>query len=636
MNKAYVVMGVSGSGKTAVGKKLARELAYYFYDGDDFHSAENVAKMSRGEALTDDDRLPWLESLRNLLQENLALGKPSILACSALKKSYRDIIRQAGEVEFIYLKGDYEMILDRMTKRQHFMKPEMLQGQFETLEEPENAITIDVSKDLEAVVADILTEINKLGKTMEKWQLNPNRFFGSEAKQQGLAAEIYHHIKDLPIVSPHGHVPPEWLSDEDFRFKSAAELFVIPDHYILRMLHSQGIPLANLGVKTQDGSWFEADHRKIWQIIADNFYLFAATPTGTWIKDALINVFGIELSLNAANADFIYDLLQEKIQTKEFSPRALFNKFNIEYLATTDAATDSLEHHKKLHDEGFGNIIPTFRPDAVVDLKNENWHENIAKLSELSGIEVVDYDSFILALQNRREYFLAMGATASDHGAETAYTESLSSGELAGVWARAQSNQTTQEDAKRFTAHMLIEMAKMSIDDGLVMQLHVGSYRNHDYANFLKHGRDIGADIPIRAEWTKNLRPLLNKFGNSSKFSLIVFTLDESSYSRELAPLAGYYPALKLGPPWWFFDAPKGMERYLNAVVETAGFYNLAGFNDDTRAFAGIPARHDIWRRAVSKFLAANTLDGFIDYAESLKLAHGLAYVFAKNSYHLD
>lgn len=636
MEKAIVVMGVSGSGKTTVAKKLAKKLNYFFYDADDFHPKANIEKMSRGVPLNDDDRLPWLESLRDLLQKNLKFGKPTIMACSALKKSYRDILRQAGKVKIVYLKGDFETIYSRMQERKHFMKPEMLKSQFADLEEPNNAIEIDISADLGTVLSKTLAALSNENTGFEKWQLNENRYFSNIPKQQLLATEIYNHIKDLPIVSPHGHVPPEWLADEDFRFASPAELFVIPDHYILRMLHSQGIPLASLGVKTIDGSPFETNHRKVWQIFAQNFYLFRATPTGIWIKDELFNVFGIDLKLNASNADRIYDLLQQKIQTAEYSPRALFKKFDIEYLATTDAATDSLEQHKKLRVDGITNIIPTFRPDAVVNLETENWHGSIAKLSQLSGIDVIDYDSFILALKNRREYFISLGATATDHGVETAFTDTLSPSELAGVWARAQSKQTTKEDAKRFTAHMLIEMAKMSIDDGLVMQLHVGSYRNHDQAGFLKHGRDIGADIPIKAEWTKNLRPLLNKFGNNPKFSIIVFTLDESAYTRELAPLAGYYPALKLGPPWWFFDSAKGMERYLNSVVETAGFYNLAGFNDDTRAFASIPARHDVWRRVLSKFIAANTLDGSIDFADSLELAYDLAYKQAKQSYNLS
>ncbi len=635
MEKYLLIMGVSGSGKTAVAKSLAQKLNYYFYDADDFHPKANIAKMAAGEALNDDDRQPWLESLRDLLKRNIDLSKPTVLACSALKKPYRDLLRQAGDIQFIYLQGDFETIYSRMQKRLHFMKAEMLESQFNDLEEPVDAIKIDISQDLDSVVLASLNALSQASDKKQNWSLSKKRFLGSETKQRDLAFEIYNHIKDLPIVSPHGHVPAEWLSDKDFRFASPAELLIIPDHYILRMLHSQGIPLANLGVKTTDGSWFETEHRKIWKSFAENFHLFRATPTGIWLKDELINVFDIDLKLNSGNADAIYDLLQEKIQSLEYSPRALFKKFNIEYLATTDAATDSLEHHKKLRRDGFENIIPTFRPDNVINLDTENWQENIISLSELSAIDVIDYDSFILALKNRREYFISLGATASDHGAETAYTETLSTNDLAGVWARAQSNKSTKEDARRFTAHMLIEMAKMSLEDGLVMQLHVGSYRNHDQASFLKYGRDIGADIPIKAEWSKNLRALLNKFGNEAKFSMIVFTLDETSYSRELAPLAGYYPALKIGPPWWFFDSAKGMERYLNSIVETAGFYNLAGFNDDTRAFASIPARHDVWRRIVSKFIATNTLDGFIDYGDSLELAYDLAYKQAKQSYNL-
>ena len=471
--------------------------------------------------------------------------------------------------------------------------------------------------------------------TADKTYLSPDRCFSPEPTQRQLAQVLYKEVKTLPLVCPHGHVPPELLADPDARFGSPAELFIIPDHYVLRMLYSQGIAPEHLGVPRLDGSPVETDHRIIWRRFAEHFYLFSGTPTGLWIKGELLEVFGIDTPLSAETADSVYDALIDKLAQPEFTPRALFERFNIEVLCTTDAATDSLHAHRSLRDEGWTKARPTFRPDALLNLTAEGWKDDIATLGELTGGSVNSYRGFIGALETRRKTFKELGATATDHGVLTPHTETLSKGEAAALFERALAGHATEGDVKRFTAHMLMEFARMSCDDGLVMQLHAGSFRNHNEALFNRFGADTGADIPVLTQWTHPLKALLNAYGDNSRYRLVLFTLDESSYSRELAPLAGHYPALRLGPPWWFFDSVKGMERYLDAVVETTGLYNLAGFNDDTRAFASIPVRHDIWRRVSCNWLAGETVKGLIDEGEAAELAYELVYGLAKSAYNL-
>jgi glucuronate isomerase len=464
------------------------------------------------------------------------------------------------------------------------------------------------------------------------WQLDSDRCFSPEPSQRKLARDLYEAVKDLPLVCPHGHVDPNLLANPDATFGSPTELFVIPDHYIFRMLYSQGVVLEDLGIAARDNTPVETNHRKIWRRFAEKFYLFRGTPTGLWLKDELINVFGITQKLNTETADAIYDKLNEKLSQPDFTPRALFKRFNIEVLCTTDLATDTLVPHQQLQQEGF-SVLPTFRPDAVVSLDTANWQENIQKLSEVSKIEIKDFKSFVLALEQRREFFKSVGAKATDHAALSADTEQLSNQTANEILGRALQGDASTEDSKRFTAHMLTELARMSVEDGLVMQLHIGSLRDHNKVLFERFGKDKGADIPLQTEWTKALRPLLEKFGNEKDLCVILFGLDESTYSRELAPLAGHYPALRLGPPWWFFDSIKGMERYLDAVVETAGIYNLAGFNDDTRAFASIPARHDVWRRVTCNWLAGEVVKGLMDEEDAREVARALAYDLAKTTY---
>lgn len=472
--------------------------------------------------------------------------------------------------------------------------------------------------------------------TRPKIHLPEERYFGPDARQKEIAGQLYQTVAGLPLICPHGHVDPRLFADPDYRFGNPAELLIIPDHYVFRMLYSQGVSMESLGIPRRDGGPVETDPRKIWQTFADNFYLFRATPTGMWLAHELRDVFGVEDKLTGESAQDIYDQIAAKLTAPDFTPRRLFEQFNIEVLCTTDAATDPLEHHRAIRESGWaGRILPTFRPDAVVNLDTPGWAKNIETLSQVSGIQVHNYQTYIQALENRRAHFKAMGATATDHAALTPYTEELSPQEADTIFQRALKGQAGADDARRFTAHMLIENARMSLEDGLVMQLHPGSLRNHNLLIFERFGPDMGADIPTPTEYTRNLRPLLNKFGNDARFSLILFTLDETTYARELAPLAGHYPAVKLGPPWWFYDSLEGMVRYREQVVETAGLYNTVGFNDDTRAYPSIPARHDLWRRVDANWLAGLVLRGIVDMSDAEAMIRASAYELAKTAYKL-
>lgn len=471
----------------------------------------------------------------------------------------------------------------------------------------------------------------------EIWTLNPDRLFSPEPSQRGLARQLYAEVENLPIVGPHGHVPPKLIADPDATLGSPADLFIVPDHYVYRMLHSRGVAMEDLGVPTLDGTPVESDHRGIWQRFCENFHLFRGTPTGLWLSEELVGVFGVTEKPSAENAQRIYDHLQERLASPDYAPRALFERFGVEVLCTTDAATDTLEHHASLRAEGWGEKVrPTFRPDAVMDISTPGWRGNLDRLSEVSGVDVVGYRSFLEALEQRRSFYKDMGAVATDHSATAPHAERLGEGEAETIFARALAGGAEGEDAARFTAHMLMEMARMSSEDGLVMQLHAGSLRNHHRAVHRRFGPDAGADIPVAADWTRGLHALLNERGDDPRLRLVVFALDESAYSRELAPMAGHYPALLLGAPWWFFDSPLGMHRYLNAVIETAGLYNTAGFNDDTRAFASVSSRHDVWRRVTCDWLAGMVVTGIVHEDDAAEMAHEFAHGLARKAYGLE
>jgi glucuronate isomerase len=470
---------------------------------------------------------------------------------------------------------------------------------------------------------------------MSNYQLHPDRFFDPDQSTRKYAREIYESIKNLPIISPHGHVDPKIFADNK-PFPNPTELFITPDHYLFRMLYSQGIRLESLGIPPVDGTEVERDPKKIWRIFAENYYLFSGTPTGVWLDYEFNIVFNIREKPDAGNALRIYDELNEKIKSPEFLPQALYKKFNIEVLSTTDSAIGSLLHHRTIKDSGWeGRIIPSFRPDTVTNIAGPNWADNVRTLGELVEMKIDSYPRYIEALEKRRRYFKQMGATSTDHGVTQPYSHELTRGEVADIFERSMQGRSHETDERLFSAHMLMEMARMSVKDGLVMQIHPGCFRNHNEALCDTFGPDKGHDIPLQTEFTENLHELLNKYGNRTDLTIIVFTLDETTYSRELAPLAGHYPAMKLGPAWWFNDSIQGMTRYRQSVTDTAGFYNTVGFNDDTRAFVSIPARHDVARRVDSNFLGGLVARHILSLDEALAIAKDLTYTLVKKAYKL-
>jgi glucuronate isomerase len=465
--------------------------------------------------------------------------------------------------------------------------------------------------------------------------LHPDRYFSPVPAVRDVARELYASVASLPLVCPHGHVDPKLLA-LDAPFEDPAALIVIPDHYVVRMLYSQGVAMESLGIPRRDGGPSEQDPRRIWQVFADHFHLFRGTPSGAWLTHEFEGVFGITDPLTSASAMAIYDQIQECLARPEFRPRALFDRFGIEVLCTTDAATDSLEWHRAIRESGWtGNVRPTFRPDLAINFLHPLWRGELDRLAAQTGETTTSYPGYIKALEARRAFFKQMGATATDHAAETPYTVVLSAAEAAALFDRAVSGAATSDDLRIFTGHMLTEMARMSVDDGLVMQLHPGSDRNHNRQVFERFGPDRGCDIPLATEYTRNLKPLLNRYGNDPRLTLVLFTLDETTYSRELAPLAGHYPALRLGPPWWFHDSIEGMTRFRYQVTETAGIYNTAGFNDDTRAFPSIPARHDVARRVDATFLADQVARHVIGLEDARVMMRALTYDLVKATYRL-
>lgn len=464
-----------------------------------------------------------------------------------------------------------------------------------------------------------------------------DRYFDSDPKQKAIALELYEQVKDLPLICPHGHVDPALFSEPNYRFGSPTELLITPDHYVFRMLYSQGISLESLGIPLADGAVAQCvPDEEVWQIFADHFYLFRGTPTGMWLAHELVDLFGVSEKLTSHSAMRIYEQINDAIAHPDFTPRKLYKRFNIEVLATTDPVTSTLEQHKAIQEsEWDGDIRPTYRPDALINIDAE-WRQNIDELSQVSGITIHSYAEYIRALEERRTFFKAMGATATDHSMLYPKTERLTAQAADELFQRALKGERSVADAQRFTAHMLMEMARMSSEDGLVMQLHSGTMRNHNQALYNKFGPDKGSDIPIANEFTRNLQPLLHEYGSHPNFRFIVFMLDESTLSRELAPLAGHYPALRLGPPWWFFDSWNGMMRFRELVSETAGLYNTVGFNDDTRAFPSIPARHDLARRVDANWLANLVVRHVIDMADAEEMIEAAAYTLAKQAYKFE
>ena len=465
--------------------------------------------------------------------------------------------------------------------------------------------------------------------------LHEDRLFPADSVTRAIARRLYGEVADLPILSPHGHTDPAWYAN-NISFSNPTELFIVPDHYVFRMLYSQGIPLEKLGVPRVDGMESESDPRAVWQLFAENYHLFRGTPSRLWFEHVLTGIFGIYQRPGPENANDVYDAIQEKLQTPEFRIRSLYDRLNIEVLSTTDSPLDDLSQHFAIKESGWeGRIIPTYRPDAVVDPEFEGFAGSVAGLGELTGENTDTWQGYLRALAARREFFKSLGATSTDHGHPTAATADLEQSQCETLLARALNGDISREEAELFRAQMLTEMARMSMEDGLVMQIHPGSFRNHSCELFKSFGRDKGADIPMRTDYVRALKPLLDKYGTEKDLTVILFTLDESSYSRELAPLAGVYPILRLGPAWWFYDSPEGMLRFRRTTTETAGFYNTVGFNDDTRAFLSIPARHDAARRVDCAYLAELVASHRLEEDEAIQVAHDLAYNLAKEVYRL-
>ena len=464
--------------------------------------------------------------------------------------------------------------------------------------------------------------------------LHPDRLLPPDPGVRALARSLYGHVRDLPIISPHGHTDPGWFAYNE-PFGDAVDLLLAPDHYLYRMLYSQGVSLDQLGVRSRQGApAFEP--RAAWRQFATHYKLFRGTPSALWLDQVFAEVFGLTVCLEAETADFYFDAIGAALESAAFRPRALFERFNIEVLATTESPTDTLEAHEVIRRSGWqGRVISTYRPDPVVDPEHESFREALAQFGNMTGLDVYSWRGYLEAHRVRRAAFAALGTTATDHGHPSAATADLSDRDAQALFGKIVLGSFTPEEAELFRAQMLTEMARMSIDDGLVMQIHPGAWRNHNRSLFASHGRDKGADIPQPTDYVHALKPLLDRFGNDSRLTVIVFTLDESSYSRELAPLAGHYPVLKLGPAWWFYDSPEGLRRFREYTTETAGFYNTVGFNDDTRALLSIPGRHDVARRIDCAFLARLVAEHRLGESEAAETAVDLAYRLPKQAYRL-
>jgi glucuronate isomerase len=465
--------------------------------------------------------------------------------------------------------------------------------------------------------------------------LNDDRLFPADPATRDVARRLFQSIRSLPLISPHGHTEPRWYA-ENLPFPDPAQLLVVPDHYVTRMLVSQGVKLEQLGVPRRDGGAVETDGRAIWRLFAQHYYLFRGTPSRMWLDTTFEDLFGLTEPLTPESADRSYDSIAAALQSEAFRPRALFERFNLEVIASTDSAIDELKWHRQIRESGWtGRVVPTYRPDNVVDPDKATFQTDLDTLGAMTGCDTGRWGGYLDAHWERRAYFKQMGATASDHGHPSAATADLSEAEAAALFDKVRSGKADADQRELFRAQMLTEMARMSVEDGLVLQIHPGAWRNHSPSMFAAFGTDKGFDIPRRTDYVAALKPLLDRYGMESKLRIILFTLDESTYARELAPLAGVYPALRLGPPWWFFDSPEGLMRFRELATETAGFYNTVGFNDDTRAFPSIPARHDVARRIDASYLARLVTEHRLREDEAFEVARDLAYRLPKEAYRL-
>jgi glucuronate isomerase len=464
--------------------------------------------------------------------------------------------------------------------------------------------------------------------------LHPDRLLPSEPGVRAVARQLYESVQDLPIISPHGHVPPQWLS-EDIPFSNPTSLLITPDHYVNRMLHSHGVELSALGVAQE--TMTEQQSRDAFRILCSHWSAYRGTPVRYWLDDQLSGIFGVKVRPSAETADQIYDQIASCLDSPEFKPRALYERFKIEVLATTDDPCDDLAAHQFLRDDESwqGRVIPTFRPDKYLEPAQPNWNADIDRLAEVSGIDTGDYDGYIAALENRRQYFKNNGAVSSDHSHLDAHTDALEVAEAERIYASARKGEASEVEATTLRRHLVSEMARMACDDGLVMTLHPGVRRNHHMPTFERYGADVGTDIPVQMEFTDALRPMLNRYASHPNFQLVIFTLDETVFSREVGPLAGFYPGVFAGVPWWFIDAPEAIRRFRAAITESAGFAKTSGFIDDTRAFCSIPARHDMSRRLDAGFVAHLVAEHRLAEDEAMEVIHDLVVTNPRRAFKL-
>ncbi|AXH94924.1 glucuronate isomerase [Ornithinimicrobium avium] len=433
--------------------------------------------------------------------------------------------------------------------------------------------------------------------------LHPDRLLPADPGTREVARRVYAEVADLPIISPHGHVPPAWLA-QDTPFRDPTSLLITPDHYITRLLHASGVELARLGVGREALS--EQEARAAFRVFCQHWPVFRGTPMRLWFETVLGQVFGTELVPSAGTADELYDQIATWIAQDTSRPRALMDTFDIAFLATTDDPCDDLAHHRTLaEDPSFlRRVVPTFRPDRYLEPASAVWVADMHRLGEVSGQDTGSYAGWVAAMEERRAYFKAHGAVSTDHSHRDLGTEPLEPVEAERLYSAALARRISTVDGDRLRRHMVCEMVRMASEDGLTMTLHPAVHRDHHPGTLEAYGADVGADIPISVEVTRALQPALARYGTHPNLTLVVFTIDETVYSRELAPLAGFYPSLHVGVPWWFIDAPDAITRFRAAVTESAGFTRTSGFVDDTRAFLSIPARHDMARRLDSGFLA--------------------------------
>lgn len=458
--------------------------------------------------------------------------------------------------------------------------------------------------------------------------MNSSKILPNDPQTKVLATRLYELIADLPIISPHGHVDPELLAKNE-PFGNPTELFILKDHYVTRLLHSVGVDLSDI--------YKSSDPRKVWSIFYENYHVFSGTSSGYWFEETLRSIFAIKDLPSTENANRHYDLIASNLLEPAFLPKALAKRFNIEILATTDDPIDNLEYHREISkDSSFETkVVPTFRPDRYLDPRSIGWKENIEKLLAVVNLKENNYKNFISALEDRRQYFKQHGAFSSDHGVFEPYTCILDEKVASEIYQSALIGTASENELRDFAGHMLVEMARMATVDGLVMTIHAGVVRNHHEDTLKAFGPDTGHDLPVTCEWVQNLRPLLNAYGLSKNLKVVLFSLDETNWSREIAPLASFYPSVFIGAPWWFLDAPEAIQRFRASTVDIAGFYKGSGFIDDTRAFLSIPARHDLARRSDSAYLAKMVSEGRITFEQALKISVDLVTTIPRKAFNL-